>query len=101
MVVDPVPVEETVKLILLRPIAPLNTAVLLLPLFPIVMVPTADDPRLMLLETVTELANKLAEQPLLFPKVIASPDGPPAPLTVVALLTLATTVPQLTFKPPV
>jgi len=99
--VDPVPVAEIVRLLLLRAIAPVKTAAKAPALLPIVKVPTADAPRLTALETVNDCANKLAEPPKEEPKVIAIVDGPKAPLVVLTLLTPAMAVPLSMRTPPV
>lgn len=99
-VVEPVPPEAIVNASPFMPIAPLKTAAVAAALLPMVSVPTALVPRLIGLETVNELASKLAEPPVELPKVIALAEGPAAPLTVVALLILANAVPDLINRPP-
>ena len=101
IVVDPVPVDEIVRLLPLRVIAPLKAAAKAAALLPMVSVPAAEVPRLTGFETVNVLASKYAEPPAESPNVIVYADGPKAPLTVVALLTLATAVPFLMATPPV
>lgn len=72
-----------------------------MPLFPIVSVPRAPDAKLMGLDTVNKVASMLADPPSEAPSVIAEVEGPAAPLTVVALLTPAITLPLLIVSPPV
>ena len=100
-VVEPVPVDAMVKLLPARAMAPLNTAASLLPSLPIVNVPTAEAPRLIAFETVYAPASRVAEPPEEDPKVMATVEGPKAPLTVVALLTPAIAGPLLMRTPPV
>jgi hypothetical protein len=98
-VVEPVPVDDMVRFLPLSPMAPLNIAAVLPPLLPIVNVPKAPVPILIALDTVNESANKLAEPPEELPKVIASPEGPKAPLVVDILLTAAIAVPDCKINP--
>ena len=99
-VVVPVPVEEMFRGLPLSPIAPLKVGAVEPPLLPMVSVPAALVARLIGFETVNELARRLALPPVELPRVIAEVEGPAAPLTVVALLTLAITVPWLINRPP-
>ena len=83
--------------------APLKIAAVVPPLFPMVSVlPLLPEITLMGLETVKLLASTLALLfPVVSPSLTALALGPNAPLTVVALLTLASAVPELTNTPPV
>jgi len=101
MAVDPEPVDEIVRLLPLRAMAPVKTAFVTPALLPIFKVPAADVPRLTAFETVNDCANKLAEAPKEEPKVIADVDGPKAPLVVLTLLTPAMAVPLSIRVPPV
>jgi hypothetical protein len=96
-----VPVLDIVRLLPLRLMAPLKVGAVIVPLLPIVSVPTALDPKLIGLDTVTEFPRRLAEPPSEAPRIIATVDGPAAPLTVVTLLTPAITVPNFMVSPPV
>jgi len=99
--VEPVPLAAMVRSFPLRKTAPVKTAAVAPALLPIVNVPTAELPRLMALARVKELASRLADPPAASPRVMADAEGPAAPLTVVTLLMLTTTVPLLISNPPV
>ena len=101
VMVPVVPVLDTVRLLPFSPIAPLKVGAVVVPLLPIVSVPTALVPKFTALETVNVFAKRLAEPPAELPRVMGEVEGPAAPLVVPTLLTLAITVPCMIVRPPV
>lgn len=97
-----VPVTPRAKLLPFKSMSPLKAEVTVVPLLEIVVVPTAPEPIVIALDTVmpVEVFN-VAAAPSDAPSVIATVEGPAAPLVVPLLLTPAMKLPLLIVVPPV
>jgi hypothetical protein len=96
-----VPVRAMVRFSPLSEMGPLNVGAVVVPLLPMVNTPVELAFSEMGFDSVNVLPRMEAALLEALPSVTVEADGPNAPLTVVALLTLKIAVPAPTVRPPV